>query len=242
MPHYNKNDPESIQAMFSSIAAHYDKANAVLSFQMHRNWNRELVRRAVSPYSPTQLLDLCCGTGEIAYTYLKEANHPCHAHLLDFCKEMLDCAKQKAQQGHFNPIHQLSYIQGDAQAIPLGNQSVGCVTIAYGIRNVEDPIQCASEVFRVLTPGGVFGILELTQPNNRLLRLGHRLYLKGFLPFLGRCLSANQAAYQYLSQSIDTFIQPHVLEQQLRQIGFIETECIPLSGGIATILFAKKPL
>lgn len=239
MTSYNKNDPKTIQSMFSSIAKSYDKTNAVLSFQMHKHWNQNLVRLILSQ-QPEILLDLCCGTGEITYAYLSQARSPCQVYLLDFCQEMLVCAEEKAKKLSINPLNQLSFIQADAQVIPLPSNSISCTTIAYGIRNVKDPSKCIREVFRVLKPGGTLGILELTQPTNPFLRMGHYIYLRTLLPLLGWCMTANQSAYQYLSSSIHTFVEPKILEKTIIEAGFTNTECISLSGGIATILFAKK--
>ncbi len=240
MTQYNKQDPSTIQAMFNSIAKSYDRTNAVLSFQLHKRWNRELVRLVVTPQSPAVFLDLCCGTGEIAYTHLTQTDVPCQTHFLDFSQEMLTCAKEKAIRLNIHPPHQLVFTQADAQAIPLPDASVDCATIAYGIRNVKDPSKCIREVFRVLKPGGTFGILELTEPTNPVLRFGHSVYLRVFLPIIGRCMSANQDAYQYLCNSIHAFVQPVILEKALIKAGFTRIVRQSLSGGIATILFAKK--
>src|SRR5437016_3638476 len=98
MKKYNKNDPETIQAMFASIASTYDRANAVLSFQLHKRWNHSLIRHTIGGSDPSSILDLCCGTGEISLTYLRKAKQPCHGYLLDFCPEMLACARVKGTQ------------------------------------------------------------------------------------------------------------------------------------------------
>lgn len=225
--------------MFGSIAKTYDRNNAILSFMLHRYWNKKLIKAVTKQGSPDTLLDLCSGTGDITFTFLKQAQKETEVYLLDFCEEMLHCAKAKAQKFHFAHAPKLTYIQADAQSIPLPDGSVDCVTIAYGIRNVAEPEKCAREVLRVLKPGGTFGILELTQPTQPVLRLGHQMYLRT-LPILGRCFSANQQAYQYLCNSIKTFIQPPELEHLLIQIGFRQTSCTPLSGGISTIILGKK--
>lgn len=242
MPAYNKNDPETIQSMFTSIAKSYDRTNAILSFQLHRWWNYKLVRSVIVPAKPDTLLDLCCGTGEIAFSYLKRTSKPCHAFLLDFSEGMLECAKEKATKRPFSPNKEINYIQADAQSIPLSNNSIACATIAYGIRNIKNPQECFNETFRVLRPGGTFGILELTQPANSILNFGHRIYLNSMVPLLGRCFSANEAAYQYLCNSIQSFIRPADLRLLLEKSGFEQVTFLPLSGGVATILIAKKPL
>lgn len=236
---YNKNDPETIQRMFGSIANQYDRTNAVLSFQMHRYWNEQLVKKVIKSSDSEILLDLCCGTGEIAFSYLKSSKLSREAYLVDFCDEMLNCAKSKAYKLPLSH-HKIHYIQADVQKLPLADLSADCATIAYGIRNVKNPAKCISEVYRILKPGSNFGILELTKPKNRILRMGHSFYLKTILPILGKALTSNQQAYQYLCNSIHTFIEPKDLQFLLLQAGFKEVEINPMCGGIATIISAKK--
>ncbi|MBA3721745.1 MAG: bifunctional demethylmenaquinone methyltransferase/2-methoxy-6-polyprenyl-1,4-benzoquinol methylase UbiE [Parachlamydiaceae bacterium] len=240
MATYNKNDPASIQNMFNSIANQYDKTNAVLSFQMHKRWNRQLVQQVLSKQNPHNFLDLCCGTGDIALNYLQKAPNSCQAYLVDFCSNMLTCAKDKMSKNGISN-HQIQYVQADVQELPFSNESMDCATMAYGIRNVKDPSKCIREVYRVLKPGGCFGILELTQPKNNLLKMGHRFYLRSVLPVLGRWLTSNQDAYSYLQNSIQTFIAPAELEKIMHRSQFIETRSIPLLGGIATIIIGNKP-
>lgn len=240
MTAYNKNQPSSIKAMFNSIANRYDFTNAVLSFYLHKLWNRQLTKRAGHPFRARHtLLDLCSGTGDIAFHYLKKRAHPCRAYLIDFSGEMLGEAKKKAEKLPLDR-HDIIYIEADVQKLPLPDDYAECATMAYGIRNVKNPAQCFQELFRVLKPGGRFGILELTRPENRLLNAGHQLYLRTFLPLFGRWLTKNEGAYQYLRQSIHTFIAPKELEKLLKATGFSRTEVIKLSGGIATIIMAYK--
>ena len=236
---YKKEDPKTIQNMFGTIAKQYDRTNAVLSFQMHRIWNRELVRRVIGTSYPENILDLCCGTGEIAFQYLKNRTGSCEAFMLDFCPEMLECAKEKASKLHMER-HLIHYLQADAQEIPLPSNSISCATIAYGIRNIKDPLKSANEVYRVLKTGGTFGILELTQPTNRALRMGHSLYLRYALPVIGKFLTSNQEAYSYLCSSIHSFIPPEKLAGLLQAAGFRDIECRPMTTGIATIITGKK--
>lgn len=240
MQQYDKNNPKSIKKMFGSIAKNYDRTNAVLSFQMHKLWNKQLIKKVIGSKHTGTLLDLCCGTGEISFTHLKSFSSPCNVIMLDFCEEMLMCAKDKAERMNYPSHQQLSYIQADAQEIPLTNDHVDYVTVAYGIRNIQDAKKCFAEVFRVLKPSGVFGILELTEPNNRFLRYVHRFYLKNFLPIMGKFLTSDQDAYRYLCNSIHSFIKPHEMKKLLLDAGFKEVQVYPQTGGISTILIAKK--
>ncbi len=237
---YRKDNPQTIQLMFDRIAKRYDLTNAILSFSLHKRWNHALVCHTLQHDRPHTVLDLCSGTGDIAFDYLHTSTHPCQAYLIDFSHEMLEQAKRKSTQFPLQP-HHISYLEADVQTLPLPDQLADCVTMAYGIRNVQSPSYCIREVFRVLKPGGCFGILELTRPNYRLLRLGHQIYLRTLLPILGKLLTDNKEAYQYLCQSIHHFIAPQELEDLLKSQGFVQTRCYSLTGGIATIFIGYKP-
>lgn len=241
---YRKDDPISIQQMFSSIAERYDTGNAALSFGLYRVWNSRLIRRVLfTPRPPEQILDLCCGTGAITFSYLKAINRrgskPGEISLVDFSPGMIETARRKSK--HQNPANaSLRFFVGDAQAIPLANHSVDAVVIAYGIRNVADPARCLNEVYRVLRPGGRLGILELTRPAHPLLRLGHNVYLRAVVPLLGRMVTSNAEAYHYLCNSVQSFVAPDVLGHTIRMAGFKHTEVQPLMGGVATLLYGEK--
>lgn len=229
---YKQSAPETIQALFASIASHYDRANSTFSFGLHQYWNQQLIRAVGSSKC---LLDLCAGTGEIAFGYLKK-NPQAEAILLDFCPEMLSVAQAKGASFR----DRFEIVQADAQAIPLANSSVDGVSIAYGIRNVKDPERCFQEVYRVLTSGGRFGILELTRPTSRLPRIGHRCYTRFILPLLGKLAANNLEAYKYLASSVEMFSTPSVLIEGLRAAGFQNIQSRPLTFAAATLLTAIK--
>ncbi len=147
---YRKDSPATIQSMFNSIANSYDRTNAILSLFLHKRWNRALIKHVQQHSSPVTLLDLCSGTGDIAFGYLQSASTTCQAYLVDFSSEMLEYAQNKARRLNLNPSHTLSYLEADVQHIPLPDQFADYVTMAYGIRNVQDPALCIHEAFRIL--------------------------------------------------------------------------------------------
>lgn len=229
---YQKSSPETIQAMFAAIAPNYDRGNTLSSLGLHKLWNRKLIE---AMKGTDYLLDLCAGTGEIAFGFLKHYPNS-KAILIDFCSEMLAIAEKKggALQGRF------AILQGDAQKIPLCDGSVNGVTIAYGIRNVKEPICCLNEVFRVLSPGGKLGILELTRPISPIAKLGHKIYTHLVLPILGKISAKNPAAYRYLANSVNAFDSPETIFLHLKKIGFKNIEVQPLTLGTATLFTAIK--
>lgn len=236
---YAKSKPDSIQSMFDAIATNYDRTNAVLSFCMHHLWNAALVRETLACSHPRSLVDLCSGTGEIAFRSIRATPSLETVQLIDFSSEMLQCAKRKAENGGI-VTPSISFIQADVQELPLASNSIDSMTMAYGIRNVNDRLKCLHEVARCLRPGGTFGILELTQPTHNLLKVLHTTYLKTALPLLGKLLTSNQDAYKYLCNSIHTFVKPATLKDELLDAGFSSLSITPLSGGIATLFIAKK--
>lgn len=181
------------------------------------------------------LLDLCAGTGEIAYGFLKRYPRTT-ATLLDFCPQMLQVAEQKSG----DMKKRISLVCGDAMKLPFDHESFDGATISYGIRNVEQPDLCFDEVYRCLRPGATFAILELTRPPLLPVRMMHKLYTKTFLPITGRLLTDNADAYRYLADSVQQFSSPKILSQQLKGSGFSSIKIMPLSLGIATIITCKK--
>lgn len=233
----NLKDPDSIQDMFGKIAKRYDLANSIVSLNLHKIWNRRLAK---SLRHSQILLDLCSGTGEIAYRWLDLQKTPKTAILLDFCEEMLQGACSKAAR-YTQKNHILKMIRADASVLPFEAGSVDAISIAYGIRNVQYPEKCFAEAFRVLQPLGKFVILELTEPRHPLLRKFHNTYLNYILPRLGGFISQEKDAYRYLSKSIQNFPKPEVIKEHLEKIGFVEVVIHPLTFGIATLIEARVP-
>lgn len=229
---YKKEAPESIQKMFSTIAHNYDATNHKMSFGLHKLWNKKLIN---SVHQANLLLDLCAGTGAIAFSYLEK--HPkTKAILLDFCEEMLSVAKTKG----INYENRFETIKADASSIPLPNDHVDAITMAYGIRNIKEPKKAFGEAMRVLKKEGTFAILELTRPQNFLLKIPHTFYLKKLLPLIGKKMTQQKQAYTYLSNSISEFISPVEVVQMLKDVGFTTVSLTKIHGGIATIFIGKK--
>lgn len=242
---YRRQEPNTICEMFGAIAENYDLGNSTLSFGFHRLWNRILAERVVYPCRPKGYLDLCCGTGEIALSYLRllqkrrEGMHPrLQIYLVDFCSEMLRVAQKKLERIAL-PCG-VQFICGDAQRLPFPDASMDCITIAYGLRNVLDRQRCLEEVQRVLRPGGCVGILELTRPKNAVLGYFHHFYLQHFIPKIGGIVMRNREAYDYLQSSIHQFIEPDEVLEMLENSRLVVSRPKPLLGGIATLFCAHK--
>lgn len=237
-PDYSKENPSSIQALFASIAPRYDLGNALISFSLHRLWNRSLVHEIESKVRKGGVyLDLCSGTGDIAMALLKQGCTPQKIILVDFCEEMLLRARKKFEKKGASPV---DYIVSDALKVPLEDKCADAITIAYGIRNVASIDHLFTEVYRLLKPGGVFSILELTRPSVPFVRWAHSLYLQTLIPIIGKIVSKDKAAYEYLASSIQQFYSPGEITYSLNRAGFQRIDFQEKTKGIATLFTCQK--
>lgn len=241
---YEKRSPLTIRSLFDNIAPRYDLANSLLSFHMHALWNQKLVNSLIEHGSQT-LLDLCSGTGEISFRLVRKAQNAkksCpHITLYDFSPEMLKIADARKKKFTFDIQEKLTFTEGNAEKLHFQDASFDAVSCAYGIRNIQDLKSSFSEVFRVLKPGGLFAIVELTRPKNRLMKSFHSLYLKTFVPFIGKLFVSNKEAYSYLNRSIKSFLSPEEVQELAKKSGFEIKKIVPLTLGVATIfLFLKN--
>ena len=231
---YSKKAPEGIEALFDSIAPRYDRVNAYMSLGIFKYWNR-ICRDWVAASKPLVFGDLCGGTGEITHLLLKKIPLE-KGFIIDFSSGMLDVAKKSlGLTPHIETLH------ADVCSIPLPDKSLDAAAMAYGIRNVKEREKALSEAYRLIRPGGVFAILELTRPKNPLLRLFHSIYLKTCIPLIGKFGTKNQAAYTYLSESVHTFIDPSKLSIEIKRAGFENIQTRSLSFGAATLFTMRRP-
>lgn len=221
----------NIQMMFDSLAPKYDMLNTLLSLGRHHSWNRSFVKMLGKADC---LLDLCSGTGKVAYQYTQDHPHT-PATLLDFSSKMLIEAKKRY------PTAPFTLIEGDVMHLPLETESYTLASLAYGLRNLPNPLQGLHEIYRVLKPQGSLGILELTPPHHThpLYRI-HKLYLKQVVPQIGKWFSKHKQAYHYLSESIQNLPSDHYLECLFRNAKFRITQKKKLTFGAATIWILIK--
>lgn len=230
-------EKKTIYETFNQIASRYDLANFILSFGIDRLWRRKLAFH-LPIKSEVRLLDLATGTADQIISIMKRARSVKSAIGLDMATEMLAIGKKKIARCPFN--YQVSLLHGNAAEIPLNNETVDCVTISFGIRNVSETIKCLEECYRVLSAGGRLLILEFSMPEKQPLKKLYRFYLHRILPFLAGLISSKKSAYQYLNASIETFPKGKVFLKVLEDVGFKNLKAIPLSFGIATLYSADK--
>ena len=229
--------PARIAKMFDGIAGRYDFLNHLLSAGIDRRWRRRAIR-SLALTGNERVLDLCTGTGDLAIAARQSAPPAGRVVGVDFARAMLRVGRAKlARRGLASSV---SLVCGDATSVPVGDRSMNRVTMAFGIRNVENTAAACSEVHRVLTPGGRFAILEFGVPTMPIVRGAYLWYFNHVLPRIGRLISGDDGAYQYLPASVGAFASPEELVKLLRQAGFQEVAASPLSFGIVYLYTGRR--
>lgn len=224
--------------MFNAIAPRYDVLNHVLSGGLDARWRRRAVC-ALALRGGERVLDLCTGTADLAIASATSAPGAAAVVGVDFAGQMLRLGQQKlAQRGLRQRIR---LVQGDAMSIPLAAESVDAATVAFGIRNVEDPERAFADVFRVLRPGGRFAILEFGIPRGPGVRQAYLAYFRHVVPRVGAIVSGHASAYAYLPASVDAFLEAERVMASLRTTGFSRVRADSLSLGIVYLYSAWKP-
>jgi len=224
-----------VREMFASIARRYDAANEVLSLGIHKGWRRAAV--AISGVSPGQrVLDCATGTGDLALEFKRAVGPAGEVIGTDFCAEMLEPAPAKAARAGLAA----RFAVADALALPFGDARFDVASIAFGIRNVDDPSRCLREMARVVKPGGSVIVLEFGQPRGAFGTL-FRAYSRGVMPLLGGLLTGNRAAYQYLPRTAAAFPAGEKFLTLMRDAGtFSHAEAHPLTFGTAYVYRGLK--
>jgi len=224
-----------VREMFASIARRYDAANEVLSLGIHKGWRRAAV--AISGASAGQrVLDCATGTGDLALELKRAVGPAGEAIGTDFCAEMLEPAPAKAARAGL----EVRFAVADALSLPFGDARFDVASIAFGIRNVDDPLRCLREMARVVKPGGSVIVLEFGQPRGAFGAL-FRAYSRGVMPLVGGLMTGNRAAYQYLPRTAAAFPAGEKFLALMGQSGaFSRSEAHPLTFGTAYVYRGVK--
>ena len=235
----------AVQKMFAGIAGRYDVANHLLSGGVDFLWRAKLVRM-VRACQPRKVLDLATGSGDVALALWKGLPPSVTVTGMDFCEPMLEQARRKAAQRNAagdgstpKPGRAPEFVFGDGLALPVPDNSVDAVTIAFGVRNYEDRPRGMREMLRVLRPGGTAFCLEFSQPM-AIVRPLYYLYLKLVLPGIAAIVTGDRKAYDYLAGSIEQFPTRDELSAQFYSAGFTTVSATPLTFGVVAIHAARK--
>jgi demethylmenaquinone methyltransferase/2-methoxy-6-polyprenyl-1,4-benzoquinol methylase len=233
-----KDHATHVRDMFAAIAKRYDLLNHLLSGNVDRSWRRLVAQRVAERLagSSTRILDVACGTGDLALTLFEFTEAQITA--TDFCRPMLEIAVRKSQPN----TRRVKFVEGDALALPFLDRSFDAVTIGFGLRNFAAPEVGLTELLRVLRPGGLLAVLEFSKPQVLGMRQLFQLYFTKVLPLLGGIISGSRSAYSYLPDSVKTFPDQKQLASMIRKVGFDQVSYQNLTGGIAALHLARRPV
>lgn len=222
--------------LFGGIHKRYDLLNHVLSFYLDKRWRKSLVAQ-VKSLTVKRVLDVCTGTCDLAIEFARRVPNVAVIGS-DISDEMLKIGSDKIKKAGLNGRILLQ--QSDLFHLPFKDEVFDAVSIGFGFRNLHDFRAGIREMARVLKKGGLLLILELTLPQNALLKTIHLFYLKNILPRIGGLLSGSKYSYDYLSSSIIIFPKNDEVMEMLKAEKLRDVHCKSLSGGIASIYIGKK--
>ncbi|MDX1271020.1 MAG: bifunctional demethylmenaquinone methyltransferase/2-methoxy-6-polyprenyl-1,4-benzoquinol methylase UbiE [Bizionia paragorgiae] len=226
---------EQVTKMFDTISGDYDGLNRVISFGIDIKWRKKVVQ-IVKDSKPKTILDIATGTGDLAINLAETDAEKIVG--LDISRGMLDVGVEKIKKKNLDS--KIEMVLGDSEHLPFSDSSFDAITVAFGVRNFENLESGLKEILRVLKPGGTFVILETSMPTKTPYKQGYNFYSKNILPFIGKTFSKDKSAYKYLSDSASQFPFGEVLNNILRNIGFINVQDLPQTFGVATIYKASK--
>ena len=253
-----------VQELFATIARRYDLLNDVMSAGLHRHWKQRLVKLASvgrlenfrSGAAPKAfgaadnkpvVLDLCCGTGDIAFRLARDELLPGRVVGVDFTAEMLRVAAMRCNRaparGGDGPRagSRLQFVQADALRLPFADNSLAAVTVGYGLRNLADLEAGLREIRRVLRPGGRLVSLDFGKPESALWRKLYFAHLRFWVPTLGWLLAGDRQAYAYILPSLENYPGQRGVQAAMTQCGFVECGFEEFVGGAMAINCGTKP-
>ena len=223
--------------IFDAIYRRYDLLNRILSVGLDVSWRKKLCE--LVPARPNlKLLDLATGTADVLISLTKNCPNIKSGHGIDLSENMLLLGREKVEALNLNGRILLQ--KGDAARLSFLDNEFDMETMAFGIRNVENPIFVLKEMHRTLKPSGRGVILEFSLPQNIFLKIFYLIYLKIIVPCIGGIISGNLKAYAYLNRTIEKFPYGEVFCRMMRQCGFKNVQARPLFFGVATIYCGEK--
>ena len=231
--HQGQEKKEFVRKMFDDISPSYDFLNHFLSLGIDIYWRKKFIRKLDIQDDQT-ILDVACGTGDVGFEIIKK--HSVSITGIDLSPKMVELAQRKSYQKNLDKI---IFIEGDAENLPIESNSIDCLTISYGFRNISNYEKALEEFHRVLKPRGKLGILEFSKPKSKVIGFIFKLYFHHILPRIASFFSRSDA-YRYLPESVDFFPSRHDICRKIIYSGFKRAEIHDLTFGISTVFLGFK--
>ena len=228
---------EKVREMFDSIAPTYDQLNHVLSMNVDKLWRRHALREIVDG-SVQRILDVACGTGDSTISIAKAVADGSEVIGVDISVGMMALVEGKAEKAGVGDRIKLQI--ADGESLPYEERAFDCVTCAFGIRNFEHKEKGLAEFLRVLKSGGKAVILELSVPQNQVVRWAYDLYFSRLLPRIGGAVSGDRAAYRYLPASVHGFPAPKDFCRMMEDAGFRAVRCRTFTFGLCRMFVGER--
>ena len=228
MEQYLQNKKGLVQNVFDQVYDQYDLMNDVMSLGVHRLWKKSMINM-MNPSSNQKLIDVACGTGDIAKFFLNSVNESSVITCVDPNNGMIKKGKQK-----LNKYKNLNWIIAPAEKLPIGDNLFDFYTISFGLRNTKNLDKALSEAYRVLKPGGRYLCLEFSKIQNPSLNFIYKKYSK-IIPSIGKLVVGEKEPYEYLIKSIEAFINQEELLDLMYKNSFENCSYRNISGGIVSI-------
>lgn len=226
---------EQIELMFDNIAAKYDFLNRLLSLGIDTIWRKKAIG-LLAKYQPKKMADIASGTGDFAFEALKL--NPEKVYAIDISEGMLSEGRKKAQKRGLE--NQIEFIKADSESLPYQDDFFDAMTVGFGVRNFDNLEKGLGEMRRCLRPGGGLAILEPSMPVFFPLKQIFYIYFKYFTPFIGRLISKDKKAYEYLPESVEAFPEGEKFVAILKNVGYQNVVWKPLTFGICSLYLCEK--
>ena len=221
-----------VREVFDSVAAQYDLMNDLMSGGLHRLWKRFTIELSAVRSGQT-VLDIAGGTGDLAAKFSKLVGADGKVILADINAAMLSVGRDRLIDR--GALSNIDVVQADAQFLPFDNNSIDCITIAFGLRNVTDKAKALKSMHRVLKPGGRVLVLEFSKPTSPLLSKVYDAYSFSALPAMGKLITDDVDSYRYLAESIRKHPDQESLLEMVEDAGFVDCRYHNMTGGIVAV-------
>lgn len=236
-PYNEGGKKEEVEKMFDNIAHSYDFLNHFFSLGIDILWRKKAIR-ILKKEQPKLVLDVATGTADFAMEAVRMDLGADKIVGVDISEGMLDVGRKKIKEKGWDSKIELK--KGDSENLPFENSTFDGYTVAFGVRNFENLEKGMTEMLRVLKPGALGIVLEFSKPKKFPVKQGFQVYFKYIMPLIGKVVSKDNRAYAYLPESVQAFPSGEDFIDVMKKVGYVDTKCIPVSGGIASIYLGRK--